>query len=580
MENLKITGIPAAPGLVIGPAYIMDDEFQLQVPRYRTGQPEEEWNRLLEALEKANREIEQIQHEIAQHVSPADRAIFDAHRMFLQDPELLDLTRQAINEDINAEAAWMESVEFFAGEVEQVLDETLSSRAADVRDVGHRVLGHLLGKEKKSDLNLSEPAIIIARDLTPSQTSQMDRSKVLGFCLAEGGPNSHTAILASGLGLPAVVAMGEKITQIEPATIIILNGNNGEVIFQPDDAALKKAQQEIVNRKVEADSLVSRAHQPAETSDGHQVEVVANIATPEDATAAVESGAEGVGLFRTEFLFLHRQTQPSLVEQTASYQKVFETLDGKPLVVRLLDIGGDKEVPYLGKHNEANPFLGWRAVRMVDEYPELYEQQLEALLRAASEPSLHEKADLRIMVPMISAVEEVQQMYKMLKRVKKKLKGDFLHPKKRIQFGIMIEVPSAAILADKIAPLVDFFSIGTNDLSQYILAVDRSNAKVANLASTFHPAVLRMIDLTIQSAHAVGKWVGLCGEFASESLAAPLLIGLGLNEFSMAPARIPVIKELIRSLSVSECRLIAKEALQMSTASDVVKLVKERFPSL
>jgi len=308
--------------------------------------------------------------------------------------------------------------------------------------------------------------------------------------------------------------------------------------------------------------------------------VVANIGSPEDALTAVAAGAEGVGLFRTEFLYLHRQTQPSPAEQVASYRKVFQALDGRPMVVRLLDAGGDKELPYLGEQAEPNPFLGWRAVRMVVERPELYEQQIQALLEAASDPALREKADLRIMVPMISSIEEVQRVRAMLERLKEQVWKTASPPTKRVQYGIMIEIPSAAILAEKIAPLVDFFSIGTNDLTQYTLAVDRSNNRVANLASPFHPAVLRLIDLTIRSAHAAGRWVGLCGEFASEPLAAPLLLGLGLDEFSMAPARIPVIKDLIRTLSVSQCRPLAQEALQMSTASEVVALVQARMPHL
>ncbi len=572
IENQILEGIPAAPGLAHGRTLRITQEA-LEVPEFEITDPDAEVERLMAACKAGQGELSEFKEDLNGRSKSSEAQIFEAHRMILEDVALLDKAKQAIANGVNAEKAWMDSIEYFAQMMEQIPDETLSSRAVDIRDVGRRVLGHLLGVSVGGKV-LTEPAVIIGDDLTPSDTASLDKDLVLGFCTARGGPTSHTAILAKAFGLPAVVGLGEGILAVANGTPVLVDGETGKVVIRPDAASeaafIEREKAEIVGRQQAREA----AQALAVTADGDRVEVVANIGGPADAPLGIRNGAEGVGLFRTEFLYLDRNTLPTEEEQVEAYKTVFELYKGLPMVVRTLDIGGDKVIPYLDLPQELNPFLGWRGVRMLDGEQEIFLQQFRALLRAGQD------VDLRIMVPMVSGIGEILAIRAMLERAKSELAAEGKPFTDQAQFGIMVEVPSAALLADRLAKEVDFFSIGTNDLTQYTLAVDRTNSKVAHLASPFNPAVLTLIKRTIDSGHAEGRWVGLCGELAGEPLAAPILLGLGLDEFSMSPARVPVIKRVLKSLHHADCAKLAQEVLGYSDAETVRQASKDYLEAL
>jgi phosphoenolpyruvate-protein phosphotransferase len=560
MQQYK--GIAASPGVAFGPAWIYH-HVELQFDRHTVGDTTAELARLETALAQAFEELKALEERARQEIGEEEAAIFEAHQMFLQDPELNEMMRGFIGDKaLNAEAAAHDAAEDYATQLEQVEDEYFRARATDVRDVGRRVVRALLGVQDGIDMP-RQPVVIVADDLTPSDTVQFKRELMLGIVTSLGGPTSHTAILAKALGIPAVVSVPLKVDKVIAGEMMILDGLVGTVTVNPGAHQMASAREKRDHWLAREEQHRSHAHEPAITTDGHQAEIVANIGGVDDARQALAYGAEGVGLFRTEFLFLDRDTLPSEDEQYAAYRAVVEVMGERPLVVRTLDIGGDKSVPYLGFAEEQNPFLGWRAFRMVSEHPDVFEAQFRALLRAGV------GADLRIMVPMIANVEEVKQARGLLERVRDGLRAEGVTQAERVQFGIMVEIPSAALIADRIANLVDFFSIGTNDLTQYTLAVDRTNARVAPLADTFHPAVLLLIQRTIEAAHAKGKWVGLCGEFAGNPLAAPLLLGMGLDEFSMAGTAIPSVKAAIRALDRADCATFTEQALRFGTAAEI-----------
>jgi phosphotransferase system enzyme I (PtsI) len=546
----------------------MVTQEELEIPQFAIADPEAEVERLLAACKISQDELTHFKEDVSGRSKSNEAQIFEAHRMILEDVALLDKAKKAIANGANAEKAWMDSIEYFAQMMEQIPDETLSSRAVDIRDVGRRVLGHLLGVSVGGTV-LTEPVVILGDDLTPSDTVSLNKDLVLGFCTARGGPTSHTAILAKAFGLPAVVGLGEDLLGLLNGTPVLVDGETGKVVVRPDAAEeaafVEREEAEALSRK----QARAAAQALAVTADGDRVEVVANIGGLADAPLGVRNGAEGVGLFRTEFLYLDRNALPTEEEQVEAYTKVFDLYKGLPMVVRTLDIGGDKVIPYLDLPKELNPFLGWRGVRMLDGEEDIFLQQFRALLRAGRD------VDLRIMVPMVSGIGEILAIKAMLERAKSELAAEGKPFTDQAQFGIMIEVPSAALMADRLAKEVDFFSIGTNDLTQYTLAVDRTNSKVAHLASPFNPAVLTLIKRTIDSAHAGGRWVGLCGELAGEPLASPILLGLGLDEFSMSPARVPVIKRVMKSLHRSECASFAQEVLGYSDAESVQQASKD-----
>ncbi len=565
-EQFTIKGIPAAPGLVKGPVHIVTN-LVLEVPAYKIQDFTKELQRLEEARQNSKRELEKLKEKVEIEGNSKDAEIFEAHVMFLDDDSLVSLAQGEIESGINAESSWTKAVDFYAEQLEAIPDETLAARAMDVRDVGNRVLKHLLGLDT-SGISLTSPSVIIGKDLTPSDTVSLDKNKTLAFLTAEGGPTSHTAILAKAFGLPAVVGLGEDILSIPNGTFVLVDGNAGTVVVNPESNAVE----DFSFREVKANSLqaeaLDAAFDAAQTLDGFFVEVVANIGSKEDAIFAKAHGAEGVGLFRTEFLYLHRDSLPTEEEQVQAYQSIFRHFKNQPLVVRTLDIGGDKEIPYLNFPKELNPFLGWRGVRMLDGREDILRTQIRSLLKAGV------GTDLRIMVPMVARYEEIHAIKALIHEEMELLSSEGIETAQQIQFGIMVEVPSAAILADRMANVIDFFSIGTNDLTQYTLAVDRTNSHVAHLASSFNPAVLYLIQRTITAAHQAGKWCGMCGEFAGDPLALPVLLGMGLDEFSMSPALVPANKQLIRKLSRKECQLLAKEVLECVSEVEVVSKIK------
>ncbi len=557
LHNLAIKGVPASSGIAIGKPWVYQPKAVRVVRRSIEDAPQEV-ARLKAVLETARQQLADLQQKTHAEIGEHEAAIFEAHQMFLEDPELIkSITQRIESEMICAEAAVDEAIEQAAGELAALEDEYFQARAVDLRDVGRRLVYLLLGIDTELKGFPDEPVIVFAEDLTPSDTVQFDRNKLLALVTVQGGPTSHTAILANSMGIPAVVSAPVDLESVKRSSLAIVDGRNGELTFAPDEAKLAEMQAQQASLLAYRAAAQSRSQQPAITTDGHQVEVVANIGNAQDARQGLEYGAEGVGLFRTEFLFLDRHSMPTEDEQTEAYREIFDVMRGKPVVVRTLDIGGDKSVDYLGFKTEANPFLGWRAIRMMSERPDLLLSQFRALLKAGVD------ADLRIMVPMVSRLTEVEQARGLLRVAQDELTAEGVPFCQTLQFGIMIEVPSAVLVADHIAPLVDFFSIGTNDLTQYTMAVDRTNERVVNIASPFHPSVLRLIKLTIDAAHAQGKWVGVCGEFAGNPLAVPLLLGMGLDEFSMSPMSVPEVKDLIRSFSMEECQDVASRALRL-----------------
>jgi phosphoenolpyruvate-protein phosphotransferase len=563
-------GIPASGGIAIGPAWIYRPQ-QVRVDRYTVQDASLEWTKLQTAISMARTQLQALEARAQEMVGAEEAAIFGAHLMFLDDEELLaSLSDLVQGQRLNAKAAVQDAFGHYADALLSLEEEYFKARAQDVSDVGQRVLRCLEGNGNQASTKLVKQVIILAEDLTPSDTIQFDRENILGIATIKGGPTSHTAILARALGVPAVVSIPLPLDDILAETLLILDGVQGEVTIGPTlkELDLARKRQDEWHSRVEIE--LSRATQPATTKDGHSAEIVANIGNADDARMAIRQGAEGVGLFRTEFLYLDRDSLPRLSEQVDAYQDVFSIMQGKPVVVRTLDIGGDKAVSYLGFSAEPNPFLGWRAIRMIRERPDVLENQFRALLLAAGKTN----ADLRIMLPMVSTIGEVERARELFDKCSESIQQSDHPLPEKIQFGIMVEVPSTAILADKFSKVVDFFSIGTNDLTQYTLAVDRTNERVAQLASPYHPAVLRLIQYTIQAAHAEGKWVGLCGELAGDPQAVPFLLGVHLDEFSMAPSSIPTVKEAIRAWSLSTCEQIAYTALQLPKAADVIEYLK------
>lgn len=571
MRTLR--GIGASRGVAIGPAFRFR-EVDLNFDRRTVENPEHEWERLEDALEEARRQLIALQGKAGRSAGDQEAALFGAHAEMLEDPELLNVVRESVSEDrLNAEAAFSDAIESYARALESLESEYMRARAADVRDVGQRVLRILLDHRQSPTEDLKHPSIILARDLTPSDTMLLDRSLVLGFCTAEGGATSHTAILARGLGLPAIVGAGRDVLTISDGETLVLDGTAGTVLVAPDDETIAEYEQRRERTAGALKSAREKAREPAVTRDGRQVEVVANIGNVKEARDAIEAGAEGVGLLRTEFLYLERDRLPSEEEQYEAYRAVTDVFGNLPVVLRTLDIGGDKQLPYLDLSHEMNPFLGVRAIRLCLARPSLFRPQLRAALRAGA------GRNLKIMFPMVAEVSEIREARGMLEECRAELMEEGRTVADGVQVGIMVEVPAAALMARHLAAEVDFFSIGTNDLTQYTMAADRTNAGVASLVSGFQPAVLRLVRDTIAAAHDQGKWVGLCGELGGEPLAIPILLGLDLDEFSMAPSAIPLAKQIIRQLSLDETKRVAQEALGLDSAQAVRELIRDRVPA-
>lgn len=574
----QFTGLPASPGIAIGSVWVYAPTA-VAVASHTIANPLEEIKRFHDALKTAESQLQALEKHTLETIGYEEAAIFEAHQLFLQDPDLIESIEMMVEgEQLNAEAAVSQAIEQYAEALLAVEDEYFQARAVDVRDVGQRIIRCLMGIADDHADFPNRPVIVLADDLTPSDTVQFPKDRLLALATVRGGPTSHTAILARSLGIPAIVSLPLPLALIDGKSTLILDGSTGQVTLNPDEATLQQAKSAQAAWQRQQDVALQAALETAVTTDGHQVEVVANIGGAADAQTALTYGAEGVGLFRTEFLYLDRDSMPGEDEQTAAYQEIFEIMGERPLVVRTLDIGGDKAVSYLGFTAEPNPFLGWRAIRMMDERPDVLYHQFRALLRAAGATS--QPTDLRIMVPMVSNIDEVKQARAMLDQARTDLHDEGIPVPEKLQFGIMVEIPAAALQVPHFSNYVDFFSIGTNDLTQYTLAVDRTNERVAPLATPYHPAVLNLIATTIFNAHKHGKWVGLCGEFAGDPLAAPLLLGLGLDEFSMAPAAIPAVKAMLRRCSRVACHGLAAHVLELATAKEVKAYLEEKVAEM
>lgn len=562
MPTTTFQGIGASPGLVIGPV-LHYEVPRLVVERQKVEHPEQELTRLQAALRQAQQEVNGLSVQAMRDGGSGEAAIFEVHEMFLSDPDLLQHVQSLIEtQQCNAEYAWQEAIQRYVEALRAQGDEYLAGRAQDIEDVEQRVLRILQGATAQST-RLDKPVVVVSADLVPSDTVLLEKRKVLAFCTASGGPTSHVAILSKALGIPAVVGLGEEIRQLSNDTLVIVDGTAGTVLVEPDAATISHYQQRINSNAQRQQEAFRLAHQPATTLDGRHIAVFANLSGATEVEAALAHGAEGVGLLRTEFLFLNRDTAPDEEEQTKTYREILHATGPHPVVACTLDIGGDKPAPYLQLPDETNPFLGIRGLRLSLMMPELFQTQLRALLRAGA--GYH----LKIMFPMVTTCEEIRQAREHIEQARADLVARGIETASRCEIGIMVEVPAAALIADRLAEVVDFFSIGTNDLAQYTLAADRTNTSVTTLADALHPAVLRLIRMVIEAARAHRRQVGICGELAADPLAVPVLLGMGLDELSMSARVIPLIKQAIRHYTLAEARSIATHALALSSASEV-----------
>ncbi|AWP29017.1 phosphoenolpyruvate--protein phosphotransferase [Paenibacillus sp. Cedars] len=566
MNNLK--GIAASAGIAIARAFTLEHP-DYSVTEKQVTDTDVELAKLDAALAQSQAELEAIKARTLQELGEKKAEIFESHLLILNDPELIEPVKAKIaSESVNAEFALNETATQFIQMFENMKSAYLQERAADMRDVTKRILKHLLGLNYVSPSEISEEVIVVAEDLTPSDTAQLNRKFVKGFTTNIGGRTSHSAIMARSLEIPAVVGTKNVLSSVQNGDWIIVDGLEGDVIINPTEAILEqyRAKQEAYAKQIE--EWKKLRSEPTVSKDGIHVELAANIGTPNDVAGVLDNGGEAVGLYRTEFLYMGRDKLPSEEIQYVAYKSVLEKMEGKPVVVRTLDIGGDKELPYLDLPKEMNPFLGFRAVRLCLDRQDIFRTQLRALLRA----SVH--GNLRIMFPMIATLSEFREAKALLEEEKAKLVSEGTPVSEEIQLGIMVEIPSTAVLADQFAKEVDFFSIGTNDLIQYTMAADRMNERVAYLYQPYNPAILRLVKMVIDAAHREGRWVGMCGEMAGDSTAIPILLGLGLDEFSMSATSILPARSQIGKLSRSDMQALAAKALEMGTAEEVVSLVE------
>ena len=571
MVSTKVTGIAASSGVAIAKAFILQNpDFKIETKKVEDG--EKEAVRFQEAVDQSKSELQQIKEKAHRELGEDKAAIFAAHLLVLQDPEFIDAVKTKVaDENVNAEAALDEIAGNFITIFENMDNDYMKERAADIRDVTKRVMSHLLGLSFASPASINEEVVVVAEDLTPSDTAQLNKQFVKGFVTNMGGRTSHSAIMSRSLEIPAVVGTKNITDSVENDVMIIVDGLDGDVIINPTQDELdkyKKKQADYEQQKAEWQQLVS---EKTTTADGVHVELGANIGNPNDLEGVLANGAEAIGLYRTEFLYMGRDQMPTEDEQYEAYKKVLEAMEGKPVVIRTLDIGGDKELPYLDMPEELNPFLGFRAIRLCLERQDIFRVQLRALLRASV------YGNLKIMFPMVATLDELRQAKTILNEEKDKLVSEGTTVSDTIEIGMMVEIPSTAVLADRFAKEVDFFSIGTNDLIQYTLAADRMNERVSYLYQPYHPAILRLVNNVIQAAHKEGKWVGMCGEMAGDQTAIPILLGLGLDEFSMSASSILPARSQLKGLSSAEAQKLAQEVINFDTADDVENYVNKTF---
>ncbi|MDQ0226898.1 phosphoenolpyruvate--protein phosphotransferase [Metabacillus niabensis] len=568
-NNLK--GIGASAGIAIAKAYRLE-EPELTIEKREIADKEAEKQRFEQAISQSKEELEKIKEHANRELGADKAEIFAAHLLVLSDPELLNPVLDKINtESVNAEFAMRETADMFVSMFESMDNEYMKERAADIRDVTKRVIAHLLGVQIPNPSLISEEVVIIAEDLTPSDTAQLNRQFVKGFTTDIGGRTSHSAIMARSMEIPAVVGTKQATSSIENDVMVIVDGLDGDVIINPSAEVIAQYEEKRAKYEAQKAEWAKLVNEPTVSKDGQHVELAANIGTPDDVKGVIENGGEAVGLYRTEFLYMGRDQLPTEDEQFEAYKAVLERMEGKPVVVRTLDIGGDKELPYLHLPKEMNPFLGFRAIRLCLEEQDIFRTQLRALLRAST------YGNLRIMFPMIATVSEFREAKAILLEEKEKLVANGVQVSDNIEIGMMVEIPSTAVMADQFAKEVDFFSIGTNDLIQYTMAADRMNERVSYLYQPYNPAILRLVSMVIDAAHKEGKWAGMCGEMAGDPIAIPLLLGLGLDEFSMSATSILPARTQIKGLSKAEAQSVKEKVLGMSTTEEVVAFVKETF---
>ena len=566
-----ISGIPASPGIVFGKALVLKEEkIVLDTEKIKDDQIDAEVARFYAGREAAVEQLTAIKDRAFQSLGEEKAAIFEGHLMILEDEELEEeIIEYLRSHKVNAGVAASRIIDQQVEMLSEIDDEYLKERAGDIRDIGNRLIKNILGMKVVDLGEIDEEAILVAYDLTPSETAQLNLDKVLGFITDIGGRTSHTSIMARSLELPAIVGTNDVTEKVKTGDYLILDAINNAVYVNPsreDIERLKKLEAQLAEEKAE---LAKLKDLPALTLDGHRVDVVANIGTIRDCEGADRNGAEGVGLYRTEFLFMDRDQLPSEEEQFIAYKEVVEAMNGRIVILRTMDIGGDKELPYLDLPKEMNPFLGWRAIRIAFDRRQILHDQLRAVLRASA------FGKLAVMFPMIISVEEIRELKSVIEVLKQELRNEGKAFDENIQIGVMVETPAAAVNARFLAKEVDFLSIGTNDLTQYTLAVDRGNEMISHLYNPLSPAVLNLIKQVIDASHAEGKWTGMCGELAGDEKATLLLLGMGLDEFSMSAISIPRIKKSIRNVNFHDAKELADSALQKPTAVEIEQLVAD-----
>jgi phosphotransferase system enzyme I (PtsI) len=575
-------GIPVSPGVARGRLLVLDKPAEGAIREHHVAEGELacQVHRLEQAIVDTRREILEVQRKVTEGLGAQDATIFDAHLLVLEDPTLIEeVSRIIFEEKVTAEYAFKKVADKYAKTLSAIDDEYLRERASDMRDVTERILNNLTGQGGEDDLShLKQSCIIISYDLTPSRTALLDKKMVLGFGTDIGGKTSHTAIMARALRIPAVVGLQQASRELKTGDYALLDGYNGLIVLNPTDQTLFEYGQLVRKHVTLEEKLQEVRDKPAVTFDGTRITLSANIEQAADTDAVLASGSEGVGLFRTEYLFINRDTLPDEEEQYQSYRRVAVALQPQPVIIRTLDLGGDKFLSHLQVPAEMNPFLGWRAIRFCLQEKEIFRAQLRAILRASVE------TNIKMMYPMISCLNELKEANALVDEYKAELEKEGVPFNKNIEVGAMIEIPSAAIAADALARRVKFFSLGTNDLIQYSLAVDRLNEKIAHLYEPTHPSILRLIKMTVDAARKAGIWVGVCGEMAGDPLMTPVLLGLGVDELSAAPLNVPTIKYLIRRLKITEARELADFALNCESGAEILShataLAERVAPSL
>jgi len=574
MKSYK--GIAASPGIAIGKAHLVGSE-EMTIPKISIKESAipKEITRFQEALTKTRAEILLIRDKISKEIGQDHADIFNAHLMVIEDRALIEEVMEKIKkEKLTSEYIFSNVLRRYVQSFLKIDDEYLRERVSDISDVGRRILRNLIGMNRSSLSDLPEKMILVAYDLSPSDTAVMHRKNVIGFATDIGGRTSHTAIMAKSLEIPAVVGLETITSQVREGDMLIVDGLEGMAIVNPTPAELQKYKQLLVRHQEVGRGLKKLKDLPCVTLDGRRIELAANIELPDETVSVLSHGADGIGLYRSEFLYMNRADLPGEEEQYQAYKKVVLEMSPKPVIVRTFDLGGDKFLSHLEMPHEMNPFLGWRAIRFCLASPEIFKIQLRAILRA----SAHGK--LRLMYPMISGVGELKQANRLLEEARNELKVKRLAFDERLEVGAMIEIPSAALTCDILAPEVDFFSIGTNDLIQYALAVDRINEKIAYLYEPAHPAVLRLLRTVIETGHSKKIWVGICGEMAGDPLLTPVLVGLGIDEISTSPVMIPEIKKIVRLLTYAEAQEIAQYALTLRSGAEIMGFLKQKYQHL